>query len=287
MRDAEHTGSRPPGVRSSIASRLFRSYLVCALLPLLLVGVLLINIGISAQRENVYTQQRTLATWTARNIALYIGDLVREFSTYETVVRPSATSIDDWRAEALQLAERVYPNLVEFEVLDLKGREQLRINLLQAVPASELRDHGAELQVQAAIVRDQMHFTPLESDRGESLFLATLPLHNDAGTVIGALRSIVRGAPVVEELRASTLGTKSSAYLINTASGENCVARWPPELHTTRRSGSTARDARQRSRIQRRARRCGGWRGEPGDAAQQRVGRLVGGGRAASELCVR
>lgn len=155
MRGVEHAGSRPHGVRSSIASRLFRSYLVCALLPLLLVGVLLINIGISAQRENVYAQQRTLASWTARNIALYVGDLVREFSTYETVVRPSATSIDDWRAEVLQLAERVYPNLVEFEVLDLQGREQLRIDLLQAVPASELRDHGAEPQVQAAIARDR------------------------------------------------------------------------------------------------------------------------------------
>lgn len=213
--DPAQPEQRPTSGRGSIATRLLWSYLVATTLPLVLVGALLLNISLSTQRENVYSEQRTLADRTSRNVAQYLGTLLREFGSYEAVVRPSSTTVDEWQAKALELTERTYPNVLDFAVLDMRGHEQLRIEGLQAVATARLIEHGAEPSFQQAIAQNATLLNALPDERGDIDILVLLPLRNDAGTTIGLLRAIVDAAPIVDELRSSTGGTNSIAYLID------------------------------------------------------------------------
>lgn len=211
---------RPEGGRGSIATRLLWSYLVATTLPLVLVGALLLNISLSTQRDNVYSEQRTLADRTSRNVALYLGTLLREFGAYEAVVRPSSTTVDEWQAKALELTEQTYPYVLDFAVLDLTGREQLRIEGLQAVAAAQLAEHSAEPSFQQAMAQNVVLLNALPNERGDANILVLLPLRNDAGTTIAVLRAVVDAAPIVDELRSSTGGTNSIAYVIDAKSAD-------------------------------------------------------------------
>ena len=200
--------------RVSIGARLLWSYLISATLPLLVVGALLLYNGLATQRENVYSEQRNLANRTARNVASYLGDAAKLLGNYELLVRPSSTTVDDWRAEAERLTEQAYPNMPEFAVLDAQGKELVRIEQLQAVAPSELHSYTADPQVQRVLASQQWFFTPSAAQDDTQLVTLLMPLRNDAGTTIGAMRAVINAAPIAAELRSAIAGTNSYAYLL-------------------------------------------------------------------------
>jgi serine phosphatase RsbU (regulator of sigma subunit) len=210
----QSTNAAAPNARASIARRLRWSYLISSTLPLLVVGALLININMVAQQRSVYSDQRALAARTSRDITRYLDGLRDQLVRYALLVRP-ATPLDQLVEAAQDMQARTYPHLIDLAVLDGAGRERLRVNRLQATPAAQLRDRGGEENVQRALA-GQSTYSAISADK---TFIATLPLRNDAGQIIGALRAEISAEPIAQELRLSTANSSSYAYLVAHDSG--------------------------------------------------------------------
>ncbi len=223
------SANTPPSPHGSIATRLRWSYLLLSTLPVLIVGTLLLNISLSTQRSNVYGDQRSLASRTARSVAAYVDDLHRQFEAFETIYRPGSTTVDIWQSHAQDLLERNYPNISDFAVTDRSGAEVLRIIQLQTTPQDQLQSRGDEPEILAALSADTTTFSSIADENG-AFFSLTMPLHNDAGTIIGAMQARISAAPIIEELHLSTEGTYSIAYLIRSDTGEVLLSDGRPNF---------------------------------------------------------
>lgn len=212
--------SQPPvtrrrSSRSSIAERLRWSYLISSTLPLLLVGAVLLNIGASAQQANVYSDQKNLATRISRSIAGYFERMVRQVDSYAAVVRPGTTAPSAWEQKALDLVSAGYPELVGLTVVDASGRELLRVANLQLVPADQLGDRTGDEVIRQVLRENKRVVSSITLDRdGSRHFMLTQPLPNDAGATIGALEVELSADPILQELRVTTTGSNSLAYLV-------------------------------------------------------------------------
>lgn len=205
--------------RTSIATRLRWSFLLSSTLPLLIVGALLLRINTVAQQENIYNDQKNLAGRTARNIAKYIQDVTGQLNTFALGLRPDRAKPVSWEPAALQLAQRNYRKLIDISVIELGGKELMRVYRQLVMPAGQLRMLGDDPEVQLAF-GGQASFSPISiGSESERSFLLTLPLRNDAGVVIGALRAEISAAPISEELAFSSTGTASTVYLVRSSDG--------------------------------------------------------------------
>ena len=214
------TASEPAGEssRTSIATRLRWSYLISSTLPLLIVGALLLRINTSAQQENVYNDQKNLASRTARNISKYIQDVSGQLNNFALSLRPDRTLPAAWANEAQQLEQRNYRKLIDISVIDLNGTELMRVYRQLVVPREELRLLNDPELHQA--FNGQTSFSPVSiGSEGQRSFVLTLPLRNDAGVVIGALRSEISAAPISEELIFSGTGTPNTVYMVRSSDG--------------------------------------------------------------------
>src|SRR5215217_3723811 len=183
------TQSTQVGARSSIANRLRWSLLLSSTLPLLLVGALLLLLNASAQQRSVYNDQVDLANRVERDIARYVDDLRGQFDQFALKVRPSTPP-----AQLINLAKDLvnqnYPYILDLAVLDGTGREQLHmIKLLTIMPAG-LADRASIPSVQQALHEERTSYSPIGRNRdGIRSFVVTLPIRNDANTVVGALQA--------------------------------------------------------------------------------------------------
>lgn len=214
--------SDAPRADTSIAARLRWSYLISSTVPLLIVGAVLLNISWTAQRDSVYNDQQNLAVSIGRNVSGYLGKLSREIDTYASTIRPGATSPAQWQAAAQDLATANYPDLLGLALIDVEGQELLRVSNLQLIPDDQLHSVADDPSVQRALGSGQRVFdmdSPDGSAQGRS-FTMTVPVPNDAGVIIGAIRAEVSSRTLSEELRLSTTGTNSIAYLVESDTGD-------------------------------------------------------------------
>ncbi len=218
------SSSEPPAFfahdsRHSIASRLRWSYLISSTLPLLLVGGLLLFISLSAQQRTVFNEQQNGAARVARDIIRYISGIERQIETFGLLVRPGA-SPPDLVLAAQRLQERIFPYLIDLAVIGEDGREQFRVYSLQPISRSDLRDLSGDSGVLRALRQNVTSFTPIAPNRDNRLtFVMTMPLRNDAGAVIGALRAEISADPIITDLRAATSSATSYAYLVRAGDG--------------------------------------------------------------------
>jgi serine phosphatase RsbU (regulator of sigma subunit) len=232
-RTSTSTASEPAGQpsRTSIATRLRWSYLISSTLPLLIVGALLLRINTGAQQENVYNDQKNLASRTARNISKYIQDMSGQLNTFALSLRPDRTSPNQWEQEAQLLEQRNYRKLLDISVIDLNGKELMRVERQLGKRLKELRSLSDPELRQA--FNGQTSFSPVSmSSEGQRSFVLTLPLRNDAGVVIGALRSEISAAPISEELIFSSTGTPNTVYMVRSSDGalllDDSLAKFVP-----------------------------------------------------------
>jgi len=214
--------SRQPaelGPRVRIASRLRWSYLISSTLPLLLVGGLLIYISMTAQQGSVYSDQKAQATRLSRDVARYIDGILDQMGRYALLVRP-ATSIERMIIAAQDEQTRSFPDLIDLAVLDSNGKERLRVHKLQAIAEDKLRDLSGDPSVQAALRSNKSSYSAITPNQdGTHSFIATLPLPNDSGTIVGVLRAEISAAPIMQELTLVPGNSNSYAYLIAASSG--------------------------------------------------------------------
>ncbi len=209
-----------PRGRATIAARLRWSCLISSTLPLLIVGALLLWISWTTQKSNVYANQRELAARVSRNVSTYINRLARQLDTYALSVRPTSTSLAQWKLGAQDIATRNYPDMISLTLLDRNGAELLRVANLQLLADDQLRQRGDEPAIRRALREGAQTFSPISHGIGQTAsFTITMPLPNDAGAVIGALEAQLSAEPIAEELRLATAGTSSRAYLVQPESG--------------------------------------------------------------------
>jgi serine phosphatase RsbU (regulator of sigma subunit) len=211
--------SAPVSIRNSIANRLRWSLLLSSTLPLLLVGALLLSLNASAQQRSVYNDQVDLANRVERDIARYVDDLRGQFDQFALKVRPR-TSPAQLVNLAKDLVNQNYPNILDLAVLDGQGREQLHMIKLLTIMPEGLVDRGALPSVQQALREGQSTYSPIAGNKdGVHSFVVTLPIRNDASTVVGALQAEVSAEPLAQDLKIAISNSKSYPYLVDVANG--------------------------------------------------------------------
>ncbi len=207
------------GARSSIANRLRWSLLLSSTLPLLIVGALLLLLNASAQQRSVYNDQVDLANRVERDIARYVDDLRNQFDQFALKVRPSTPP-----AQLINLAKDLvnqnYPYILDLAVLDGRGSEQLHMIKLLTIMPDALEDRSAIPSVQQALREERTTYSPIARNKdGIRSFVVTLPIRNDANTVVGALQAEVSAEPLAQDLKIAISNSKSYPYLVDIASG--------------------------------------------------------------------
>ena len=180
----------------------------------------MIYISMTAQQGSVYSDQKALATRLSRDVSRYVDSLLDQLDRFALFVRPS-TSPDQVLTSAQNLQARSFPNLNDLAVINGDGKERLRIYKNQAVAANKLRDLSSDPSVQLALRTGKSTYSAIAPNQdGTPSFIATLPLPNDAGAIVGALRAEISAAPIVQELRLLSSNSDSYAYLIDARSGK-------------------------------------------------------------------
>ncbi|HWQ11812.1 MAG TPA: SpoIIE family protein phosphatase [Roseiflexaceae bacterium] len=207
------------GARRSISSRLRWSYLISSTVPLLFVGALLLFINLNSERATVFSDQQASAGRVARDISRYVGALQQQLENYALQVRPGTPQAQLTEA-AQNVQARNFPNLIDLAVIADSGVERLRVYRLQAIPADQLRDMSQDSAVRRALYDGATTYSPIAPGRdGRRTFIVTLPLRNDAGAVVGALRAEISAEPIARELRVATESSTGHAYLLDSATG--------------------------------------------------------------------
>jgi serine phosphatase RsbU (regulator of sigma subunit) len=207
------------GARTSIAKRLRWTLLISSTLPLLLVGALLIYINTNAQQRNVYNDQVDLANRVERDISRYVDDFRSQLERFALIVRPTTTQ-EQLTSLAKDLVDRNYPNIIQLSVLDRTGQERLRLLKLLIISQSELINRGSEGSVLLALREGKTTYTPIHRNQdGIHSFVLTLPLRNDANTVVGVVRAEVNAEPIAQELLVAIANSKSYPYLVEATAG--------------------------------------------------------------------
>jgi serine phosphatase RsbU (regulator of sigma subunit) len=209
-----------PDGRSRIAARLRWSYLVSSTLPLLLVGAILLWISADAQRQTVYNNQLNLAKQVSRAISGYVSDFYTQLDVYALRVRPGITRLNEWQSAALDLQASRYPNMIDLALIDTAGQELLRVTELRLTSNDQLRDLREDVGVQLALNQRRVSFSEITSNQaGVRSFFITLPLTNDGGAMVGALRAEINADVIFRELEQATVSSENIAYLVRSQDG--------------------------------------------------------------------
>jgi serine phosphatase RsbU (regulator of sigma subunit) len=224
------TSAPPAGARRSIATQLRWSYLISSTLPLLIVGALLLVINLNNQQQNVYGEQRASADRFASEISDYVDEMQAELVNFALLVRPS-TPQEQLVQAAQELQTRQFQRLLDLAVLSDAGAERLRVFRNQVVPAGSLRDYGGDQAVQAALRFGRTSYTTIAAgDDSRPSFGMTLPIRNDAGAIIGALRAQISAEPIRQELRGDNTRSVRHAYLIALPGGNVLLDDGQPQF---------------------------------------------------------
>ncbi len=207
------------GVRTSIANRLRWSLLISSTLPLLIVGGLLLALNANAQQRSVYNDQVDLAKRVELDVSRYLEELRNQLDQFALKVRPSTTPAQITTL-ANDLVNRNYPNILDLVLMNSAGQERLHMIKLLALPDDQLYDRGADSQVQRALRQGLVSYTPIarNADNVRS-FIVTMPIRNDANTIVGALRVELSAEPLAHDLAIAIANSKSYPYLVSAPDG--------------------------------------------------------------------
>jgi serine phosphatase RsbU (regulator of sigma subunit) len=211
----------PLGVKTSIANRLRWSYFITSTLPILVIGALLLMLHAEAQREQIYNDQRGLASRVARDISRYISDFHQQI---ELGIRPNESlglSFENLSASALSMSMRNASYLLELGILDEQGQERVRVHNLLKVPSDQLSNYQDDPAVRQALQQGLVSYSLIRpNETGRRSFIMTMPLRNAAGIVVGVVRAEINAEPLINELNVSDVSEYSYAYLVNRATGD-------------------------------------------------------------------
>lgn len=207
------------GARTSIANRLRWSLLLSSTLPLLIVGALLLWLNADAQQRSVYNDQIDLANRVELDISRYLEELRNQLDQYALKVRPS-TSAAQLTAQASDLINRNYPNILDLVLLNNAGDERLHLIKLLVVADDALGNRSSDRQVQLALHDGLVSYSPINRNtNGVRSFVLTMPIRNDANTVVGALRAELSAEPLAHDLAIAITNSKSYPYLVLSSDG--------------------------------------------------------------------
>lgn len=202
------------GARTSIASRLRWSLLLSSTLPLLLVGALLITISTDAQQRNVYNDQVDLAKRVQLDVSRNLEELRNQLDQFALKVRPG-TSSTQITSLANDLVNRNYPNILDFVLLDGTGKERLHLIKLLLLNEDALGTRHDDPAVQQALRAGTISYSPIARNAdGIRSFVLTMPIRNDANTIVGALRTELSAEKLAHELSVAIANSKSYPYIV-------------------------------------------------------------------------
>ena len=213
--------AEPPnaGARTSIATRLRWSLLLSSTLPLLIVGALLLSINADAQQRSVYNDQIDLAKRVELDVSRNLEELRNQLDQFALKVRPS-TPEAQVTSLANDLVNRNYPNILDLVLLDGAGRERLHLIKLLLVNPGGLTDRSGDPQVQRALREGSVEYSPIGRNAdGVRSFVITMPVRNDANTIVGALRTELSAEPLAHDLSIAIANSKSYPYMVLEADG--------------------------------------------------------------------
>jgi serine phosphatase RsbU (regulator of sigma subunit) len=197
---------------TSLRWRLRWSYALISAVPLLLMGLLLLNNSFFARRESVYADQQTSALWVGREIAREVSEVEQQLLLFGQ--RLSLESDDDELLGAVQLLLRDATRIRELAVLDAEGRERVRVSRLLAFYPSDLIDRSDEPLVREALGGTLARSPILPAEDRTPVYTVHVPLYSGP-SVVGALRAEVDATFMELALAETPLKESSYAYLVD------------------------------------------------------------------------
>lgn len=202
------------GARTSIANRLRWSFLISSTLPLLIVGAVLLVINADAQQKSVYNDQIDLAKRVELDVSRNLEEQRNQLDQFALKVRPS-TSQEQLVDLAKDLVNRNYPNILDLVLLDGGANERLHLVKLLLLSEKSLGNRKDDPALQQALSDGTVSYSPIaRNSSGVRSFVITMPVRNDANTVVGALRAELSAEPLATSLANAIANSKSYPYMV-------------------------------------------------------------------------
>jgi serine phosphatase RsbU (regulator of sigma subunit) len=213
----EQVQESPPrrGLFGSLRTRLRWSYALVSVIPLVLLGILLINTSYQTQRQNIEANQQTAADWVAREITNHLSTINDQLLKFGARVRPDQPSPQ--MLDTIFTLRETMPEIIDVSVMDAGGRERVHVSDLQLFHDEDLLDRSSDQLVQWVLTSGRVAQGPVARSAGSAVYSSYAPIFNDAGRVIGVIRAEVSTSRLERSLREAPLVNGSYAYLVNDA----------------------------------------------------------------------
>jgi serine phosphatase RsbU (regulator of sigma subunit) len=200
----------------SLKTRLRWSYAVVSVIPLVLLGSLLINTGILAQRRNIVTNQQIAADWVTREIRASLSVVDDQLLKFGERVKPDQPPAE--LQEAIFALRESLPEIVDLSVMDSRGRERAHVSDLRVFHDAELQDRSGDELVQWVLLTSRIAQGAItKRPAGDTVYSSYAPIFNNSGKVVGVLRAEVNTVRLARSLREAPLASGSYAYLVDDA----------------------------------------------------------------------
>lgn len=201
---------RLPKVFSGISARFYLTFIIVAVMPVAIAGLIGIHYSIQALREEVLSHVEQEVGSRAETVARFMEQLASE-----VLYLSASNSLDDLILTERETARSqlegdfavfatAYPYIYQVRYLDASGREVVRVDRkddgLQVVPTSALQDKS-----------DRYYFREAMALPPGQIYVSPLDLNIEHGQVEKPERPVVRVATSV----ADATGTKRGLLIIN------------------------------------------------------------------------
>ena len=214
----------------SIRSQLLFTYIILAVLPLLLVGGHLISQSFVNQQEQTLALQSELSQRVAEQVNNFIGQTKNEMELLVDTQDLLALSPEDQQA-ALGRLWTHNESFEELALTDRQGNELARVSRLGAADGHELEDLHDDIAFQQALIQDDAYYSSIEFDEetGEPLMTISIPIIDlQTGFGAGTLIANVRFKDVWDLIADVPVREGESVYIVD--SRDRVVAHRNPSV---------------------------------------------------------
>ncbi|MBN1934863.1 MAG: GAF domain-containing protein [Anaerolineae bacterium] len=207
-------------MRNSIRSRLNLAFIVLAVGPLLLVGVVLAWQSFSVQRQQAIVQQRQVAQRVSTQVAAFLQSLESELRVVSQVQGLQDLDRDQQTSLLSELLsyERGFDELI---LLDSEGQERVHLSRLQVFVESDLGSRAEADEFTKPIASGSTYYGPVRFDETtrQPLMTISVPLYDvRSGTAAGVLVSTIRFKPVWDLIAGLEIGEGENIYIVDAQS---------------------------------------------------------------------
>jgi len=220
------------GPRASIQARLQLSHLISSLVPLLVLGIVLLYTSAQAERRVVEQTQSSVAGAIAFDVVERIGRFESELLKFGREVPVSSNNRNIVATTSSDFMSRQFPNALEIALLDLQGKEIVRVSQERVYFDAELQNRIDELFFNSA--KDGViHRSVTRAVDGQRALQIAVPARNSVGQVTGVVVALFSTQQIEQRLAQVAPSIGRSTFIVD-GSGSVLLGQAPDALAYSR-----------------------------------------------------